>query len=91
MINRKSTFFLGIFIFLIPFLGLPSSWKTALVVICGLILVFLSVKVILPRKTIANRSRMKKERSIPVFVESLPTYSIDNSETKETQPEIEIK
>lgn len=72
MINKKSTFFLGIFIFLIPFTGFPSSWKTAFIVISGLVLMFMSVKVSLPKKNI--RSRIKKEKVTPVFVENIPIY-----------------
>lgn len=48
IINRRATFFLGVFIFLVPFMGLPSSWKTFLIVISALVLIALSITVILP-------------------------------------------
>ncbi|MBA3733304.1 hypothetical protein H0W91_02920 [Patescibacteria group bacterium] len=73
MIARKKTFFLGIFIFLIPFLGLPSAWKTLCITISGLILVGLSTKIILPRK-VTTRPRTKKEKVTSVYVESIPAY-----------------
>ena len=76
MIKSRRTFFLGIFIFLIPFLGLPSSWKTGLVIISGLILVALSVRVSLPKKNI--RSRQRREKVTQVFVESAPVYPREN-------------
>lgn len=73
MIERKSTFFIGIFLLIISssFLGLPSSWKTILVFFSGLSLVVLSVKFTLPKKSIKRLS--KKEKITPVFVESVPT------------------
>jgi hypothetical protein len=77
MINKKSTFFLGIFIFLIPFLGFPSSWKSAFVIISGISLVLMSVKISLPKK--GSRIKTKKERTTPVFVENIPIYPKDNT------------
>lgn len=91
MINRRSTFFLGIFIFLIPFLGLPSSWKTALVVICGLSLIGLSIKITLPKRAVPSKNRVRKEKVTPIFVESIPTYQSENTKTEENQPDIELK
>jgi len=70
MINRKSTFFLGVFIFIIPFLGIPSFWKTVFIVLSGLFLIILSIRIVLPKKEI--KSRLRKEKFTPVFVESMP-------------------
>ncbi len=93
MISKKSTFFLGIFIFFIPFLGLPTSWKTSLIVISGLTLISLSVKITIPKKT--SKSRIKREKVTPVFAETAPIYPKDNtiekSILKENTPEAEIK
>ncbi|MEQ1500189.1 MAG: hypothetical protein ABL917_02330 [Parcubacteria group bacterium] len=71
IINRKSTFFLGIFIFLIPFLGLPTLWKTIFTLLAGAFLVSLSVTVSLVRRG-SKYNKLKKERVTPVFVENLP-------------------
>jgi len=71
MIKSRRTFFLGIFIFLIPFLGFPTSWKTFLVVVSGIALIVMSIKISLPKKTLAKRPR-KKEKATPVFVENSP-------------------
>ena len=79
MIQHKRTFSLGIFIFLIPFLGLPSSWKTTLVVLSGLSLVFLSVKIVLPKKPIKIKS--KKPRPAPTFAQNIPVYPPDENDT----------
>ena len=50
MIKRKATFFLGIFIILIQFLGVPSSWKTIFTFVSGLIVISTSVDFVLPKK-----------------------------------------
>jgi len=71
MIQRKRTFFLGIFIFLLPFLGFPSSWKTIFLVIAGLTLISWSVTVVLPRKSVVKRTR-RKEKVTPVYTENVP-------------------
>jgi hypothetical protein len=86
MIHKKSTFFLGLFILLIPFLGFPSFWKTMLIFISGVSLISLSVKVYLPRKN--TKPRHKKEKITPVFVENIPVYplndTIEKSQTDES-------
>ena len=84
MIQRKKTFFLGIFIFLVPFLGLPTFWKTTLIVLSGLALIALSIKIVLPRKP--GRSKIsKKGRSTPVFVENAPIYPKDDTIESQTK------
>ena len=62
MIQRKSTFFLGIFILLLSssFLGLPSSWKNTLMFLSGLALIFLSVKLTLPKKILKDMPQKEK-------------------------------
>lgn len=77
MISKKSTFFLGIFIFLIPFFGFPSSWKTVLVIACGLLVISLSVKITIPKKI--PKARARKEKITPVFVESSPIFPSNNT------------
>lgn len=77
MINKKSTFFLGVFIFIIPFLGFPSSWKTFLIIFSGIILVLTSIKISIPKKTIKSRSR--REKITPVFMENVPIYPKDDT------------
>ena len=85
MINRKSTFFLGIFIFLVPFLGVPTSWKTFFIVVSGLTIVALSIKITLPKKTAVRRVR--KEKVTPVYVESIPIYPKENMVDNVVKPE----
>ena len=76
MIKRKSTFFLGIFIFLIPFLGLPTSAKTFLITLSSLGLIAMSVKVSLPKKQI--KTKIKKEKVTPVFSQNAPIFLRQN-------------
>lgn len=77
MISHKGRFFLGIFIFITPFLGFPSFWKTTFIVVAGLTLIFSSINIPAPRKN--TKQRVKKERVTPVFVESVPVYPKDNT------------
>ena len=72
MIKQKSTLFLGIFILVIPFLGIPASWKTTCIVLSALTLVALSVKIVLPKKP--SKTRVKREKITPVFVENSPIF-----------------
>lgn len=83
MIQRKSTFFLGFFIFLLPFLGFTAFWKTTFVVFSGLALIALSVKFAIPKKI--SRSKTKKEKSASVFMESKPFPKVEITEEKITE------
>ena len=83
MIHRKSTFFLGLFIFFIPFLGLPTFWKTTLIILSGITLIGLSVKIILPKKILKHtlRHKIKKEKE--------NSFSVENITENTNQSEIE--
>lgn len=61
MVNNKSTFYIGVFVFLIPFLGFPTTWKMALVVLSGVVLVLISIRIPIPKRIVRNY--LKKERS----------------------------
>lgn len=61
MISNKKTFFLGVFIFFIPFFGIPGSWKTAFIIISSIFLVLLSVKIPIPKKP--SKPRLKREKN----------------------------
>ncbi len=87
MIQKRSTFFLGIFIFLIPFLGIPSSGKTMFTVLAGLLLIAFSIKIVLPHtvsKKIAKHHRAKKEKVTYVPVENTAAYP-EAAETKTSE------
>lgn len=64
MIRKRGTFFLGLFIFLIPFLGLPTSWKTTLIVLAGLTLIYSSITITLPERF--RKTTRKPEVKIPI-------------------------
>lgn len=76
MINNKQTFFLGLFIIIIPALGLPTFWKTTFFILSGVVLVFLSIKITLPKRT--QKKLRKKEKITRVFVENSPIYTTEN-------------
>jgi hypothetical protein len=82
MINKKSTFFLGLFIFFIPFLGFPSSYKNTLIIVSGIVLVFLSIKIPVPKKITKPKSR--KDKVTPVFSENGPIYIKEINKNSET-------
>lgn len=77
MIKNRKTFFIGIFVFIIPFLGFPSSWKTFFTIIAGLSLMVVSIKINLPKKTSLKRPR-RKEKVTQVFVESSPALKVED-------------
>ncbi|MFZ2621037.1 MAG: hypothetical protein WAX85_00525 [Minisyncoccia bacterium] len=77
MIKHKSTFFLGLFIFLVPFTGFPTFWKTTFIVLSGLALIGLSTKVVLPKKH--PKPKVKKEKTTPILVDSSPVYPKDDT------------
>jgi len=80
-INRKSTLFLGIFIFIIPFLGFPSIWKAILTIASGLLLIIFSVKIQIPKKGVR---RIQREKVTQVFVESVPLTTPNISPRNDT-------
>lgn len=73
MIKNKKHFFLGVFIFLLPFLGLPTSWKMTFAALSGIMLVLFSVKLSIPKKL---PKRVVRKRATPVFMESMPAAPI---------------
>lgn len=84
MITNRRTLFLGIFIFLIPFLGFPSGWKTFMIVVSGLTLISFSVHVTIPKK-LSKRPLRRKETITPVFRESIiiPPVSREKTDTND--------
>ncbi len=102
MIHRRSTFFLGLFITLIPFLGLPTASKTTLIILSGVFLVYSSITIALPErfkktaqksgikplaKPIAKRKPRKEKTS--TTVSGSIVYSENNSVDSPKIPDIE--
>lgn len=68
MINHKSTFYLGVFVFIIPFLGFPTMWKMGLVIFAGVLLILTSLKVpasISLSKRVLKREQKKEKIELP--------------------------
>ncbi|MHB1316288.1 MAG: hypothetical protein ACYCZW_00335 [Minisyncoccota bacterium] len=82
MITNRRTLFLGLFIVLIPFIGLPTFWKTFIIIISGLTLISFSVNISIPKK-ITKRIPKRKETITPVFQESIINTSSNIKPRKE--------
>lgn len=82
MIQRKSTFFIGIFILLISssFLAVPSVWKTGLLFLSGIALIIISVKFTLPKKPL--KRPLKKGKPNPMLVDTIIPAQPLNTEKK---------
>ncbi len=76
MIIRKSTFFLGILVSLMPFVGLPTFWKTLFLVFLGSVLALSSVDFSFPKKI--SKPKNKKEKNFDITIENMPVYPRDN-------------
>lgn len=63
-------------VFLMPFLGLPTVWKSFFMVTFGLFLVVSSISFPEPRKI--SKPRVKKEKIPEIMIESIPVYPKDN-------------
>lgn len=80
MINHKGSFYLGVFIFIIPFLGFPTLWKMGLVVFGGVLLILTSLKVPTPRKIARPKFKYEEEVSDEPVFEIKPTEVIKPTE-----------
>lgn len=75
---RKSTFFFGLIIFLLPFVGLPTFWRTVLSAAIGLTLVIASVDFTFHKKISKPKHKKEKEKVVEQVYESIPLYPKDN-------------
>lgn len=76
MITRKSTFFFGVLVLLLPFTGFPAIWKTYIFVFIGVVLTLKSIEVSIPRKV--SRSKVKKHYAAELVEEDVVVYPKDN-------------
>lgn len=95
MINHKTTFYLGVFVFLIPFLGFPTSFKMGLVVFAGIILVLTSIRIPVPKRILKNKNFKKDNisetpNSFQTPINSEPKIIIEKPIITE-EPKQEIK
>ena len=70
MSKNRIVFVIGSILFLIPFLGFPSSWKTFFSIVSGLILISLSLSNSIKRRMTIRNLQSKSEVASPVFVDS---------------------
>lgn len=78
MIVRKFTFAFGILIFLLPFVGIPTNWRTVIYVASGVILALSSVDVSFPKRVTKNKSKKNIPTEVISESESVPVYPKDN-------------
>ena len=67
MFYARTTATTGLVLVLLPFLGIPTSWKMTLIVIGGLILLYLGYK----EYRIAERHRLAREEKTTTYTESV--------------------
>ena len=91
MINHKGSFYLGVFVFIIPFLGFPTMWKMGLVVFAGVVLVLTSIRIPTPKRIF--RTKTKKETT-PIEIEvqksEVPSMTQAVEPSSATNPPIQI-
>lgn len=67
MLYARTTAITGLIFVLLPFLGLPTSWKMAISFIAGLVLLYLGYK----EYRIAERHRLAREERTKTYTESM--------------------
>ncbi len=68
MIYARTTAIIGLIIALIPFLGFPSSFKTVLLVIIGIVLLYVGFK---EYRLVEDAKRLSEERT-KTYTENMP-------------------
>jgi uncharacterized membrane protein len=66
MIFARTTAITGLILVLLPLLGLPTSWKMAVCIIAGIVLLYLGYK----EYRIAERHRLAREERTKTYTES---------------------
>ncbi len=67
MLYARITAISGLVLVLLPFLGLPTSWKMAVCIIVGLVLLYLGYK----EYRIAERHRLAREERTKTYTENI--------------------
>lgn len=70
MIKNRRYFLLGIFVVIIPFLGVPTSWRIWFTCLSGLFLIWNSIKISWPK--VPKKLNKKREKVTSVFVQNVP-------------------
>lgn len=68
MIYARATAITGLVLVLMPFLGVPTSWKMAIAIIAGIVLLYLGYK----EYRIAERHRLAREERTKTYTERIP-------------------
>lgn len=66
-INEKAVIISGIWIVVLPYTGFPSSWKTVLLIITGLVLIYIGIALLKRKKQ--SEALDKSEKRTGTFTE----------------------
>ena len=69
MLYARTTIFTGFLLVVLPFLGLPTSWKMTAIIIIGIVLLWMGYK----EYRIADRHRIAREDKTKTYTESAAT------------------
>lgn len=94
MLKNKKSFFLGLLIFIIPFLGIPLSWRFGLIVFLSLILMLSSVKFELPEnfssRTLKSLKSRRKEEGNDTFFNKIENHPEPPIETPVFKQDVSV-
>jgi uncharacterized membrane protein len=76
MLYARTTAITGLILVLLPFLGVPSSWKTAITIVAGVVLLYLGYK----EYRISERHRLAREDRTKTYTESMSAQQTEESE-----------
>ncbi len=65
--REKSVIIIGVWLIILPYLGVPRSWKSFITVFCGIILIYIGVLILkVARNSNIEVSEIKKvEKEVP--------------------------
>ena len=73
MLYARTTIFTGFLLLVLPFLGLPTSWKMTIVIIIGIVLLWMGYK----EYRIADRHRIAREDKTKTYTESAAAEMVE--------------
>lgn len=87
----KNNFYIsfGVWLVILPFLGIPGLWKSALTVLSGLFLIIISLGSIWIKKS-QFKGRTKK-KFVGQIIETTPVSNIENQSTDPMDTMIEVE
>jgi len=75
MTKNRTVLFIGLFLFLIPFLGFPSKWEAFFQIVFGIVLMAVSFSSTIKRRAAVRKPRRKREIETTSVIASVPPLS----------------